>query len=233
MSIGNRCILVIGIHRSGTSAVAGVLHRLGVWMGQANPKTESELEPLDDWPAYESNPMGQFEDSNFCAVNRSLLGPNWRNPQTPLNLKGEGYAEVLAAVHGKDKPLFGLKDPALCFTWPIWVREFRKNNRDIRVLLVRRLNFDASCRSLSKREDMPLQVAEHILSRYWINLSEAADPIKNTVPTGVVAYERLLESPKEVVCKIAEFVYDGLPVEPTEDELQNAISHIDPSLNHA
>ena len=47
------CVIVIGCYRTGTSAVAGVLHHLGVSMGKS----------FD--PPAKSNPKGFFEDLDF------------------------------------------------------------------------------------------------------------------------------------------------------------------------
>lgn len=47
------CTIVLGVYRSGTSAVAGILHKLGINMGE-------KLEPPGP-----SNPSGYFEDLEF------------------------------------------------------------------------------------------------------------------------------------------------------------------------
>jgi hypothetical protein len=41
-----RCVTVLGMHRSGTSLVTGVLHHLGVDMGQPNPPVIAWDSPL-------------------------------------------------------------------------------------------------------------------------------------------------------------------------------------------
>ncbi len=58
------CILVLGTPRSGTSCVAGILHHLGVVMG------EQFLE-ADDW-----NPAGYFQDVEFETF-LELIDPFW------------------------------------------------------------------------------------------------------------------------------------------------------------
>jgi hypothetical protein len=55
------CFLVLGTPRSGTSAVAGVLHHLGLPMGD-------ELLAADDW-----NPAGYFQDAAFERVLKEEL----------------------------------------------------------------------------------------------------------------------------------------------------------------
>ncbi len=54
-------VIVLGTGRSGTSAVAGVLYHLGVYMGRKFI------------PASAANPLGHFEDIEFRDLNHSLL----------------------------------------------------------------------------------------------------------------------------------------------------------------
>jgi len=56
-----RPVVVLGMHRSGTSAVAGCLERLGICMGR-------RLAPGDEW-----NPGGYFEDRDLVELNDRLL----------------------------------------------------------------------------------------------------------------------------------------------------------------
>ena len=225
--------MVLGIHRSGASAVAGVLHHLGVYMGKPNPGAESELPPIDGWPTYSSNPRGQFEDGNFCNINRALVGPNWRNPQLFLDRKGEGFAEAFATNSIlTTKPIYGFKDPAACFTWSVWLQVFSEAGHKVKVIIVKR-NFSASITSLIKREPVPEQVANHILSQYWINLAEAAEKIVKSHPVYAFSYEALLAKTEEEIKKLAAWCFTGLDVQPTSEQMSTAVSHIDPSLNHA
>ena len=71
------CVIVLGCYRSGTSAVAGILHHLGVMMGKEFDK-----------PA-KSNPTGYYEDLEFkrlfdmMAEGKDVEGPYYvRNPFT-------------------------------------------------------------------------------------------------------------------------------------------------------
>jgi hypothetical protein len=54
-------VIVVGPGRCGTSCVAGVLHRLGIYMGH-------RLLPAD-----RTNPYGHWEDSDFVEVNEARL----------------------------------------------------------------------------------------------------------------------------------------------------------------
>ncbi|MBE9481821.1 MAG: sulfotransferase family protein, partial [Bacteroidetes bacterium] len=65
-----KCIFILGMHRSGTSAITGVLKILGVNLGS------SLMPPLED------NPKGYFENLNVFKVNEEILGSinsSWDN----------------------------------------------------------------------------------------------------------------------------------------------------------
>ena len=65
---GSTALFVLGMHRSGTSALTGLLHRLGVVLG------EHLL------PASEDNPRGYWENADIVAVHERLmasLGWTW------------------------------------------------------------------------------------------------------------------------------------------------------------
>jgi hypothetical protein len=88
-------IMVVGTGRSGTSAVAGVLHFLGVDMGGPFMR------------APEDNPYGTFEDREFMALNdRALHGQIQKND----------WLENLSKIEKKNAGhLWGRKDPATAY----------------------------------------------------------------------------------------------------------------------
>src|ERR1700722_14478144 len=76
-------VLVVGMHRSGTSAVAGVRHRLGLDTG----------DPADALPGDWSNPDGHWESRRLLAFNERLLsamGAKWDGVPTKLTLPAGG-----------------------------------------------------------------------------------------------------------------------------------------------
>ncbi len=114
-----RAVVVLGMHRSGTSAVAGCLHRLGVDFG---PRL---------MPATPDNPRGFYEHVDIVNLHDRLLlaaGASWDNtaPWPAEWLAGpdaarfrEDLRELLARDFAQ-APLWGLKDPRLCHLLPWW-----------------------------------------------------------------------------------------------------------------
>ena len=110
--------VVLGMHRSGTSSVAGTLALLGA----AAPRTL--MGPAQD------NPKGFWESQVVTAFNDRLLATagsawdDWRALDATV-LADPAWAEeagrVLAGEFG-DAPAVVLKDPRLCRFFPFWRR---------------------------------------------------------------------------------------------------------------
>ncbi len=114
-----RPIMVLGMHRSGTSLVAEMLHRVGVEMG------ERLLPPAPD------NPRGFFEDEEVVSLNDRILaeaGGSWDRPPSVERITRAGRSARIQAdmaaylVHRRGKVLWGFKDPRLALTFGVWLR---------------------------------------------------------------------------------------------------------------
>jgi len=107
-NIDYKTVVVLGMHRSGTSMIASFLNKLGVSMGKVM---------LGKTP---SNPLGHFEDKDFYDLNRKILkfaGGNWRNPPKEENIlaqKDKFNKEIVDLIFIKNKEKYwGWKDPKL------------------------------------------------------------------------------------------------------------------------
>lgn len=115
-----QAVLVLGMHRSGTSALAGTLSILGCDL------------PASQMKADEHNSKGYFESSQLYLLHDRLLasaGSSWDdwlsvNPGWFESARAEEYRERAAATlqeeFGKSR-LFVLKDPRICRLLPFWL----------------------------------------------------------------------------------------------------------------
>ncbi len=107
-------IVVLGMHRSGTSVVANILNRVGISMG------EEFLDP-DGF-----NPKGYFEDKNFLWINKGIFenaSGIWYEPPSVKEIKkgGEKFEKAIKKAVSKRRQKAGLnswgwKDPRNCLT---------------------------------------------------------------------------------------------------------------------
>lgn len=116
-----RALLVLGVHRSGTSALTGVLGLCGAQL------------PRHLMPATHSNLTGYFESQHIHNLHELLLaeaGTSWSDlapfPHDWLDSPlAESWVERMAKEVSEEfgtSPLFVVKDPRICRLVPFWVR---------------------------------------------------------------------------------------------------------------
>lgn len=124
MTTEKTALMVLGMHRSGTSSVAGALSILGA----RAPSTL--MAPGED------NPRGFWESQVLMGFNDRLLaagGSNWRDWRrfdldaalhSDGRSEGDWRAEALACLRGEfgGERLIVLKDPRICRFYPFWAR---------------------------------------------------------------------------------------------------------------
>lgn len=220
------CIFVLGMHRSGTSALGGALHAAGVLMGKK----------LVD--AAQDNPKGFFEPKRIISFNDGKLLPalkrNWKSIETlPQGwetrpelaaLKQEAIA-LIRDEYG-DAQLFGIKDPRICLLAPFWFGVMAELGiRSVAVLPYRHPLEVAG--SLQSRDEFTTQQglalwAEHVI---------AAEYHSRDMPRAFISYAALLENPMPVLEKIAHLCAVSWPE--NEGQIQEKLQHfLERKLQH-
>lgn len=149
-----RAFIVLGMHRSGTSSVAGVLTLLGA----AAPKTL--MAPGVDNPKgfFESRLVGELNDRILEAAGSSW--DDWRRFD-PAALSPEVLADFQGQIRTTLEHEFGsdalvvLKDPRLCRMFPIWDSVLEEDGYRPEFLLPVRTPLEVA-RSLNRRNGMPI-----------------------------------------------------------------------------
>lgn len=176
--------VVLGMHRSGTSALAGLLAQTGAQL------------PAHSMPGDAFNPKGYFESSRISSYNDLLLwkaGSNWCDlgelDLEPL-LRDEAAlreAERLLREEYTNSDALVLKDPRLCRLLPFWRVVLERAHYQALFVLGVRNPFDVGW-SLQKRDGMPQVWALWLWLRYFI---EAERATRND-PRVFVSFENLL-----------------------------------------
>lgn len=149
---GKVAVLVLGMHRSGTSSLAGLLDRLGC-KGPATPM-----------PADQSNAKGYFESLPIFRLNDAILkaaGSQWNDwrplhPDWHLSPRfGEfrDKAQLILKEEFNDASLIYLKDPRICLLLPFWQEVLLKMGYRSVFLNTYRNPLDVAA-SLKKRNNM-------------------------------------------------------------------------------
>ncbi len=139
-----KTVVVLGMHRTGTSLAAGMLHLLGINMGSYFFGKTS------------NNPTGHFEDLDFLYLNQDILhdaGGDWMNPpahSTILKQAPEYSERIKSLVNKRNKQcmVWGWKDPRTCLTFDLYKKYLvnpyliicKRPNEQIADSLLRRQN---------------------------------------------------------------------------------------------
>ncbi len=218
-------ILVLGMHRSGTSAVTRVLNLLGVELG-------SDLLG----PGY-SNEQGFWEHREAYAIDDRLLvrlgrtwhdvrdlPANWRTHPATLRAK----AEIVELV-GREfaaSPLWAIKDPRICRLTALWVEALRECGQAPRALIVVRDPFEVA-ESLRVRDGWA--PAQSIL--LWVQHLLDAERASRHLPRSLVFYDGLLADWRGSVARFARELVVDWPV--AIEAAAGAIeAYLDPAEKH-
>ncbi|MGC9270777.1 sulfotransferase family protein [Acidiphilium sp.] len=194
-------ILVLGMHRSGTSALTRVLALCGASL-------PARLMPA----APESNETGFWESQVLVDLHDEVLsamGSSWSDirslPQAWFSsAAAEGFrsrlAEVLAAEFA-DARLFVVKDPRLCRLLPLWLPVLAARSITPRIVIPIRHPLEVAA-SLNRREGFDHARGQALWRSYML----AAEHESRGLPRCFVTYDNLLTDWRGVVARIGAIV---------------------------
>jgi hypothetical protein len=112
-------VMILGMHRSGTSALAGVMGHLGCDL----PADLMEPKPMNAKGFYESNQISYLNDDILRAAGANWF--TWREIDLDWLTRTEGaefrdLAVTKVKAEFGESALFVLKDPRLCLLYPFW-----------------------------------------------------------------------------------------------------------------
>ena len=212
-------VIIIGMHRSGTTILSQILQNIGVFMGISK--------------AIETNESLFFRNRNEAIF--KIAHARWDQPHGIQLLLGQPHmcnsialrlvkdCQSLAIFHylgldaigtglsmwRYDKP-WGWKDPRNVFTLPIWLRVFP----NAKIIHVYRNGIDVS-HSLVTRERRLQGLSSLRCMHYtgafelWSEYVEMAKQLIQTLPKSQVieiCYETILECPEEKLHELCEFL---------------------------
>ena len=221
-----RCVVVMGMHRSGTSAMAGALRQVGL-------RFASQLvAPSKD------NPKGHFEDATVLALHERILAElnsSWSDVRE-LDLSAPGVREALAphvSALGRhlrdqfaDSSLFALKDPRLTHLAPLWSEVFDQAQIVPHYVVIVRPPQEVAA-SLATRECFDPALSHVLWTKAYL------DAEKNTRGQRriFISYRNLLADPVATLERVAEGL--ELPLELSAENREAVCSFVDSSLNRS
>lgn len=185
--MGRRALLVLGMHRSGTSALAGVSCALGV----SPPK--NLMLPNDDNPRgyWESLPLVRAHDEFLASVGSSWddwkrLDSNWFGSQDAIFFKDR--IRTILESEFDDSALFVVKDPRICRFLPLFIAVLVDMAISPVAIFALRNPLEVAF-SLRRRNGFPIAKSIAI----WLRHVLEAEQHSRAMPRHFVKYERLLK----------------------------------------
>jgi hypothetical protein len=223
-------VYILGMHRSGTSALTRVIDLLGVPVaerGMVAPSRQNPTVPPED------NPAGYWEPEELVDFNRSLLDRLGGSAMAPPPLEITAHAprllrdqipaarELFRSLHPGEQ--WAWKDPRNCLLLPFW--RAAVEDRAVAVLSLREPAEVAA--SLRRRGPRVGAIGVSL----WEAHMRAALLASRDMPRLVVDYADLVSEPESAVARVCAFL--------TSHDLRlagaagrrRAVASIDPSLH--
>lgn len=204
-----KTFVVLGMHRSGTSAVAGTLHFSGVHMGDRTTAP---------WFA---NLKGGYEDIEWVKVNARILAHNhgeWYKPPAKVEVDSALVENIKSQARksAEGRQRWGFKDPRTALT----IHVIHPHLKNPQYIIVTR-PIEAICRSLVTRNgnQFTMESALALTGSYLLHIGAFLFSVQS--PRLWVDYDKLLDGDQDTVRALAKFI-DG-PVD---------TSFLDATLRH-
>jgi hypothetical protein len=192
------CIVVVGMHRSGTSALTGAIHLSGCALGG------KLMGP------YADNPRGFFENEKIWRMNEAFLqqfNSSWDDPFLRAERWYHGsslasYRKNIARLLDEEFPdesMFGIKDPRMCFLYPLWRDVCREMKINTVCIVSLRNPFEVAA-SLNRRNSFSTERGLVM----WMNYMLMAELVTRDSTRCFVRYDTLLRDPRRVLSGIEE-----------------------------
>ncbi|MCX6251662.1 MAG: glycosyltransferase [Bacteroidetes bacterium] len=196
--MNNKLIVVLGMHRSGTSAITRGLQILGVQLGE------------NLHPAGFDNPKGFWEDRDFLGINEALLhrlgsaydrlGLAWSdfdNDSVISALKNNAI-QLLSQKLAENQGIFGFKDPRTCRLLGFWRSVFKITGCEVFYVIALRSPLSVAL-SLTTRNNIPFEKSCIL----WLQHMVPAVTDSAGSPRIVVDYDLLMDNPLEQLKRIS------------------------------
>ena len=202
--MGIKTVVVLGVHRSGTSLLAGMIYRLGVDLGKT-------LLPPSDYCKY-----GYFEDKEIVEAHDKLLtsaGFSWNNPPIgeeetffalydPRRLNHISDIIKRNTLAHKDS-MWGWKDPRTILA----LRMYCEDLVDPGFVVVHR-NLLSVTNSISRVYGLSFNNALHIAGYYSFQITAflSTMAVALRAPVQHYMFENIIEKPEEIVDSLISFL---------------------------
>jgi hypothetical protein len=250
-----KTVVILAMPRSGSSLLAGILHRLGVWMGEDEDiKVGKHL-----------NRYGCYENQSFIALNENILFQAKRVVDHSRRLSDDyGLVEsVVKSYEGKiknlirndERELWGFKNPTIIYTLPYFHQHL---TNPYFICLYRDADIIAHSFLMTARPQNWWPEIQHEFSYFTVlgrieiifrflkllirkgNLFKSLSFQKKIAEDGYKRINRFIRDKRHITFKLEDLLNDSkkiiqeiitfLEISPTPGQIKDALSFIDQDL---
>lgn len=217
-------ILVVGMHRSGTSMIARGLHAMGANLGE-----RIDVEP------HPHNPHGHWEHADVWRTQEELLirfGREWHSAPGPLPHRWIEWPDTVAAIAtfaGIARSEIArcghwlVKDPRSSLLIPLWRQVAAQVGCELRLIRMHRSASEVAA-SLRERNSM----SEQLALRIWSDHQSSIDRDCIGLPVLTCDHRQVMADPRASFGEMATFC--GIP--DAASRSASAASTVEPGLWH-
>jgi hypothetical protein len=233
MKVNQIGLLICGMHRSGTSALARVCNLFGAALGTRISGSGPD------------NVKGFWENAPIMRLDNEMLaslGLRWDAVGSPSQFEAQETtlapfaerARDLILAEFRESALFAFKDPRISRLLPFWLDVLRREGIEPRIIIAVRHPSEVAA-SLAHRNDLSMEQSYGL----WLSHTIAAIGASRGAPACTVRYDALLENILGTMHEIARQLDFQWPVDGTAaaaEFLERALRHhvrdsIDPSTS--
>jgi len=216
-----QCFFILGMHRSGTSALGGVLNLMGLEFGS------------DLMAANEGNPKGYFENNYVYNLNKKILfeqESSWCDysfdaRKISKNKKTLYVNEAKKIIDNEFKyaEKFVIKDPRICLLFPVWEQACKELNIDIKIIIPFRNPIEVA-NSLKQRNNFSLEKSLIL----WTHHVLSAEYYSRKYDVLVLTFNKLVNEIDSSIKKLSEFV----EINTDKQAITNINKFLDKKIKH-
>ena len=201
----SQAIIVVGMHRSGTSALSGCLSELGVFMGNS---LYGPQQGVNEKGFYENAALVEFNDDVF-----DQLLWSWDYPLAEcftsegLIFSEEVIQKAVSLVSSEygSKELWGMKDPRTSLLLPLWQKALSRLSIKPHFIIMLRNPIEVAG-SLRKRDDFSFDKSLML----WLNYTLSSVYQSMDSSYVIVSFDELLDDQNAVTKKLNDELQLGL-----------------------
>lgn len=206
-----KLLMVLGMHRSGTSALSGLISDSGVSFGSKLLKGNK------------FNEKGYFEDKTFFTLNKKMLfnaGYSWDSLE---ELNFARFKNIKQAIYrsklrkeikrlANDGDVVGIKDPRNSILLPIWKKILNNKKYDVYYIITARHPAEVAL-SHKKRDGFSINKG----LKLWLNYNQAIIKYSADEKCFYTSFVDAINSPNDLIKNLGSFINHELKLDKADN----------------